>query len=205
MAVPVSQYADVVSQLETAGSDHKIEPSAGVNGDVLATSQEEDDTRGLESYADLRTRWGVDVSSDDPYPVPDDGGGTPTRSTGGSPPTRTSSGRWKGKGMEVIAPELPPGMMNDLKSITELRSKGESRRFMDEVGYLLEGLLPESDGGEGGLGVRRGSALDLLTKFTAPDFMRKAKATDFLLRAWLALRNAGAGDGDKVGIVHLLS
>jgi len=31
-------------------------------------------------------------------------------------------------------------MMNDLKSITELRSKGESRRFMDEVGYLFEGM-----------------------------------------------------------------
>jgi Wings apart-like protein regulation of heterochromatin len=25
-------------------------------------------------------------------------------------------------------------------SITELRSKGESRRFLDEVGYLFEGL-----------------------------------------------------------------
>ena len=31
-------------------------------------------------------------------------------------------------------------MMNDLKSITELRSKGENRRFLDEVGYLFEGL-----------------------------------------------------------------
>ena len=29
---------------------------------------------------------------------------------------------------------------NELMSITELRSKGESRRFLDEVGYLFEGL-----------------------------------------------------------------
>jgi hypothetical protein len=35
---------------------------------------------------------------------------------------------------------LANGMMNDLKSITELRSKGESRRFLDEVGYLFEGI-----------------------------------------------------------------
>lgn len=28
----------------------------------------------------------------------------------------------------------------DLKSIGELRDKGENRRFMDDMGYLLEGL-----------------------------------------------------------------
>jgi hypothetical protein len=27
-----------------------------------------------------------------------------------------------------------------LKSITEMRSKGENRRFRDEMGYLTEGL-----------------------------------------------------------------
>ena len=42
-------------------------------------------------------------------------------------------------------------MMNDLKSISELRSKGEARRFMDDVGYLFEGLDPD-----GAIGVRRG-------------------------------------------------
>jgi hypothetical protein len=44
----------------------------------------------------------------------------------------------------------PNGLTNDLKSITELRSKGESRRFLDEVGYLFEGMEPS-----GGVGVRR--------------------------------------------------
>jgi hypothetical protein len=46
---------------------------------------------------------------------------------------------------------LPPGMMNDLKSITELRSKGESRKFLDDVGYLFEGLDMGAP-----IGVRRG-------------------------------------------------
>ena len=39
---------------------------------------------------------------------------------------------------------LPPNMMNNLKSITELRSKGESRRFLDQAGYLLEGMDPSN-------------------------------------------------------------
>ncbi len=32
---------------------------------------------------------------------------------------------------------------NDVKSVTDLMNKGETRRFMDEVGYLFEGLGPE--------------------------------------------------------------
>lgn len=31
----------------------------------------------------------------------------------------------------------------DLKSIGELRDKGENRRFMDDMGYILEGLDPQ--------------------------------------------------------------
>jgi Wings apart-like protein regulation of heterochromatin len=38
--------------------------------------------------------------------------------------------------------EIGEGLMGplDLKSISELRDKGENRRFLDEIGYLLEGL-----------------------------------------------------------------
>lgn len=42
------------------------------------------------------------------------------------------------------------------------------------------------------------SALELVTKLSDADFARRAKATDFHSRAWDALREAGAGDGDKV-------
>lgn len=98
-------------------------PNSGVDADDLAF-----DTR--ESYKDLRLRWGVDNSEDDPrhaissYPSPEPEGGR------------------KGKGKAKDRPKamLPPNMMNDLKSVTELRSRGESRRFMDEVGYLFEGM-----------------------------------------------------------------
>ena len=83
-----------------------------------------------ESYKDLRVRWGVDDSEDDPRLAV---------SARSSP--EPENGR-KGKGRAKDRPKvlLPPNMMNDLKSITELRSKGESRRFMDEVGYLFEGM-----------------------------------------------------------------
>jgi hypothetical protein len=109
-------------------------PDSGVDADDLAF-----ETR--ESYKDLRLRWGVDNSEDDPRPAV---------SSYSSPEPET--GR-KGKGKAKDRPKavLPPNMMNDLKSITELRSKGEIRRFMDEVGYLFEGMDQTV-----GVSVRRG-------------------------------------------------
>ena len=81
-------------------------------------SVESDDTR--ESYSDLRSRWGIDNSEDYPRSFDDDRQLKRTHNTGSL--------------------ALPNGMPNDVKSITELRSKGESRRFLDEVGYLFEGI-----------------------------------------------------------------
>ncbi|CCM05861.1 uncharacterized protein FIBRA_08097 [Fibroporia radiculosa] len=151
--------------------------------DEEIVSSQADDFEIQESYTDLRMRWGVDNSEDDPRPV------SPMHD---SPEDR---GKRKGKGKQVdVRPSpLPPGMMNDLKSITELRSKGESRRFLDEVGYLFEGLDAKA-----ALGVRRSSALEIVTKLCDLEFSRKAKAADFLGRAWEVFREAGAGNGDKV-------
>lgn len=39
---------------------------------------------------------------------------------------------------------------SELKSVTQLRAKGENARFVDEFDYLVEGLVPSM-----GLGVRR--------------------------------------------------
>ena len=47
------------------------------------------------------------------------------------------------------------------------------------------------------------SALEIVTKLCDSDFARKAKAADFLSRAWDGLRAAGAGDGDKVSRIRL--
>lgn len=38
------------------------------------------------------------------------------------------------------------------------------------------------------------SALELVAKFADAEFMRRAKATNFVGRAWAAMAEAGAGD-----------
>ncbi|KAG1735579.1 uncharacterized protein EDB91DRAFT_1144094 [Suillus paluster] len=133
---------------------------------------EPDDTR--ESYADLRSRWGVDNSEDDPRPFDDD-----TRTL-----KRTSS---------VASRPLANGMMNDLKSITELRSKGESRRFLDEVGYLFEGIETGC-----AIALRRASVLEIVTKLCDSDFNRRAKTSDFYARTWDVFVKAREEGSDKV-------
>ncbi|KAF9466171.1 hypothetical protein BDZ94DRAFT_1288503 [Collybia nuda] len=180
-------------------------PTSNLAGSNLFTSgveDEEDEYSTRESYSSLRTRWGVDNSEDDPHPPYPTA--SPSRSDTTSTPSGSpkKSGKGKGKGgttkegqsaAQVQIP-LPNGMMNPLKSITELRSKGESRRFLDEVGYLFEGM--ESSGG---IGLRRASALEITTKLCDAEFARKAKAADFLGRIWDVFWEAGAGRGeDKI-------
>lgn len=118
----------------------------------------DDDDLGLEtreSYTALRERWGVDNSSDDPRPYSDSEESQDEMEE--SQESQHSQGKKKSKRDEKEArarareAALPPGMMNDVKSITEMRSKGESRRFMDEVGYLFEGMNKEE-----AIAVRRG-------------------------------------------------
>jgi len=116
----------------------------------FAQSLEEDESETRESYSSLRSRWGVDNSEDDPYPRESP---SPTRSastTSEASPSRRGKGRSKSNAFSIRPPALPMGMMNPLKSISELRNKGESRRFLDEVGYLFEGLDKT-----GGIGLRR--------------------------------------------------
>ncbi|RPD65599.1 hypothetical protein L226DRAFT_543211 [Lentinus tigrinus ALCF2SS1-7] len=160
-----------------------VDASLVDNHNAMLVDSHEDDFEIRESYTELRQRWGVDASEDDPRPP------SPQLS-----PSPKRKGKMKGLPKQAAPIRfLPNGMMNDLKSITELRSKGESRRFLDEVGYLFEGLEAK-----GALGVRRSSALEIVTKLCDVDFARRAKAADFLGRAWEVLREAGAGAGDKV-------
>ena len=63
---------------------------------------------------------------------------------------------YNSQGQMLAVPEaLPSNMMNPLKSITELRNKGESRRFMDEVAYLLDGMKPPPKGAQVNMGLVR--------------------------------------------------
>ena len=131
-------------ELPRSASGSALLGTQSQEADLLQPTQE-DEFEIRESYAELRARWGVDDSEGDPWPPPTN---TTAEDTDASPNSKR-----KGKGKQTLPPppQLPPGMMNDLKSITELRTKGETRRFFDDMGYLFEGLDPT-----GGLGVKRG-------------------------------------------------
>ncbi|KAG8783058.1 hypothetical protein FRC15_005865 [Serendipita sp. 397] len=95
--------------------------------------------------------------------------------------------RW---GIENSEQDSAP--INDLNSIGEMRSRGETRRFLDEVGYLFDGL----DATASNSSAKRASAIEIVSKMGDPDFQRRAAAADFTGRAWKIMRAAGAGSGD---------
>lgn len=116
-----------------------LDGSQLTEGSTASLLQSQEDEFGThESYTSLRSRWGVDNSEDDPYqPLAEE-------STAWSRKKKGKSGR------PPLVPPLCPSV-SELRSITELRNTGESRRFNDEVGYLFEGLTAESE-----LSVKRG-------------------------------------------------
>ncbi|KAJ1307843.1 hypothetical protein OPQ81_001925 [Rhizoctonia solani] len=81
----------------------------------------------------------------------------------------------------------------DLRSITEMRVKGESRRFGDDIEYVLEGLEDES-----GVKVRRASAVEFVTRMYEKGFVLRARASDVLGRAWRAIHQSVLEAGDRV-------
>ena len=126
IAIPVNQLPSL--------NDSQLTEDSVAN--IFQSQETEFDTH--ESYTSLRSRWGVDNSEDDPHQPLAEGSTTWFRKKKGK------SGR--------PPPALPSGpSASELRSITELRSTGESRRFNDEVGYLFEGLTVESE-----LSVKRG-------------------------------------------------
>ena len=112
--------------------------SSSLASQGLESRDDEFDSR--ESYSSLRSRWGVDNSEDDPFP----NDSPASTSNSASPNVSPFKGRLK------ASLAAPIGTMNPLKSISELRNKGESRRFLDEIGYLFEGMDKS-----GGIGLRR--------------------------------------------------
>ncbi|KAK0501710.1 hypothetical protein EDD18DRAFT_1144003 [Armillaria luteobubalina] len=160
-----------------AGKSRSFLVSLPVNAAASGLGLEDDDFLSRESYSSLRSRWGVDTSEDDPYPQPsplrshsDSNPATPTSS-----PLKRSKSKSKGRG-------------------TPNALQGENRRFLDEVGYLIEGMDKD-----GRVGLRRSSALEIATKLCDADFTRKAKAADFIGQTWDTFVENGAGDGkDKI-------
>ncbi|KAF5386338.1 hypothetical protein D9757_006705 [Collybiopsis confluens] len=152
----------------------------------------QDDLNSRESYAVLRSRWGVDNSEDDPYPEVHSPVKSDVSTPNGTPSKRKAKGRLK---EEASAADL----IHPLKSITEIRNKGQNRRFLDEVGYLLEGMNKNETPA-----LKKASGLEIVTRLCESDFARQAKAADFLQSTWDAFIAAGAGKGDDKVLDTLL-
>jgi hypothetical protein len=137
-----THHTSVISHAHTyAGKSRSflVELPTSQFGQLAEHTDNVDEERGgdfdlRESYTDLRSRWGVDDSEDDPRL--------------NDSPSPSSRGKLKRKNAGM--PPLPGALANDLKSISEMRNKGESRRFLDEVGYLFEGM-----DAAGGISLRR--------------------------------------------------
>ncbi|KIY44953.1 hypothetical protein FISHEDRAFT_76984 [Fistulina hepatica ATCC 64428] len=197
-----------------AGASRSFLVSMPLNGGLDSLNGDGDEAR--PSYATLRHDYGID-NSDDPEmnmsPV------ASTRSSASVTPLSLTpvkksishnnghSSARKPRSYHLPEPRrqpepepLPSGMMNPLKSITELRSKGENRRFLDDMGYLFEGLDPS-----GPIGLRRATALEITTKLCDPVFAKKANAADFYARTWQAMSRSGAGRGEDKACFFLLN
>ncbi|KAI5990366.1 hypothetical protein EDC04DRAFT_2911961 [Pisolithus marmoratus] len=130
-----------------------------------------------ESYTDLRNRWGVDKSEDDPLPF--EPAPSPSRRLKRTPSASFQSSQSLNS----------TGVFNDLKSITELRNKGESRRFVDEVGYLFECLDTSSC---------NTAAAYQLANFVIPTSTDEPRHLTFYVMTWDKLSTSRGGVSDKI-------
>ncbi|KAJ3085390.1 hypothetical protein HK102_014211, partial [Quaeritorhiza haematococci] len=70
----------------------------------------------------------------------------------------------------------------EVKSIHELREAGETKRFTDEMEYILDGLRDDQP-----LSVKRSSCLEFANKIMSGAFLMKVRAHDFVPRVYESL------------------
>lgn len=117
---------------EGQGSGGRAKRVYGRNRTVVAEQEEEsqeaptlEETLNKESYADLRKRYEVDSGSAD----------VSADLLSVSPsPYQIQISRLISKGALAARPP---------ESVNDMRSKGGNRRYMDETGYLLDGIIDE--------------------------------------------------------------
>lgn len=97
--------------------------------------------------------------------------------------------------------EEEPESQPDLRTISHQRAAGSSKRFVDELSYLFEGLSGEE---QSDLEFTRVGALELIRKFIDPGFVKDLKTNGMIEQFYEVLRSAGAGDGDAILDLTLL-
>lgn len=86
------------------------------------------------------------------------------------------------------------GSKESMKKVFELKESGETKRFSDEMEFLLDGLKTDQS-----IGIRRSSCLDLCRKFLSGSFAMKVRAHNFIHKIYTLLR----GSDDAVLLASL--
>jgi len=84
----------------------------------------------------------------------------------------------------------------DLQTIIHQRASGSSKRFADELSYLIEGLMSGPD--QPDLSIKRSSAIVLIKKLKEQLFLDELRSNGLIEHFYNSLRAAGAGDGDPI-------
>ncbi|WVR06938.1 hypothetical protein IAU60_003974 [Kwoniella sp. DSM 27419] len=117
-----------------------------------------------ESYAQLREKFEVDNTSIE----------------------RTGSG--SGNLMaELLLARAP-------QTVSDMRSKGENRRFMDELNYLIDGLADPSSG----VAYKRTSCMEVLRNMMDDSWLAKMKVCGQVERVWEAVNGCKGDPVDEV-------
>lgn len=90
----------------------------------------------------------------------------------------------------------PPEAQADLQTIIHQRASGSSKRFADELSYLIEGLMSGPD--QPDLSIQRSSAIVLIKKLKEQLFLDELRSNGLIEHFYNSLRAAGAGDGDPI-------
>ncbi|WAR57651.1 hypothetical protein PtB15_8B704 [Puccinia triticina] len=86
---------------------------------------------------------------------------------------------------------------NDLQTTIHQRAKGSSKRFTDELSYLIEGLNA-SGADHPDLSLKRSSAVELIKKLKEQHFLNELRSNGMIEHFYNSFRAAGAGDGDPI-------
>ncbi|PLW10908.1 hypothetical protein PCANC_12936 [Puccinia coronata f. sp. avenae] len=84
----------------------------------------------------------------------------------------------------------------DLQTIIHQRASGSSKRFTDELLYLIEGLVTRADPPD--ISTKRSSAVLLIQKLKEQRFLEELRSNGLIERFYNSIREAGAGDGDPI-------
>ncbi|KAA1138309.1 hypothetical protein PGTUg99_029964 [Puccinia graminis f. sp. tritici] len=84
----------------------------------------------------------------------------------------------------------------ELQTTIHQRASGSSKRFTDELFYLIEGLVSTAD--QPDLSLKRSSAVELIKKLKEQQFMNELRSNGLIEHFYNSFRSAGAGDGDPI-------